>query len=454
MSNYKELRNKYNTITYQKYDIIDDNNTIQVKYTYTLNSYIFTPSIFIEKRFIKNNDIDPIFLEYLFFNYGLVNIINYYKLSCPKTIVIEAGFIDEYQIQFFKKLIFNGLSEYFYRNNIDLSYEEFTNFEIKSNKTFNFTCNNKLDGNLILVGGGKDSIVSLELLEEEHNKNICFLFERSIYPKNIPSYNSIYTAGYTDDDIVIFHSEIDPLLLTLNKEGFLNGHIPVSSQLAFSSFIMAYLNNKQCIIVSNEASSNEGNIKGKNINHQYSKSIEFENDFRDYINKYFTKNISYYSLLRPLLEIQIAKIFAKHTKYHNIFRSCNLSSKNTSTNWCGKCPKCLFIFIILSPFIEIDKLTNIFGTNMLEDKTLLETFKELLGYAKNKPFECVGTINEVRYACSKTIINLNNNNIKLPYLLEYYSNNYPSYNENIENYFNNINNVPDKYIEKIKKELD
>lgn len=453
MNDYQTLRNKYPNIIYKSYEIKNNEDTIEVEYTYQLNNYIFTPSIFIDKKNITNQNINNSFLEYLFFNYGLVNIINYYKLSCPKKIIIEAGFIDEEQISFFKKLIFNGLSEYFYRNNIKLSYDEFTTFEIKSNKILHFSCDNNYDGNLILIGGGKDSIVSLELLKNEKATNKCFLFERNIYPKNMPSYNSIYMAGYTDDDIVIFEAEIDDLLLKLNKEGFLNGHVPFSSQLAFASYIMAYLNNKKYIVVSNEASSNEGNIKGENVNHQYSKSIEFENDFRWYINKYFNKNIEYYSLLRPLLEIQIAKIFTQYPKYYNVFRSCNLSSKNKDTNWCGNCPKCLFIFIILSPFINLETLTNIFGVNMLDNKDLLNTFKELLGEGDNKPFECVGTFDEVKYACSKTVEKLKKENTTLPYLLNYFNNHYYSHNIDIHKYFNPNNNVPNKYIEIIKKEL-
>ncbi|MBQ7136421.1 MAG: hypothetical protein IJO43_00390 [Bacilli bacterium] len=448
-----DLRNKYNNIIYKSYEILDDLEKIQVKYTYVLEEYTFTPSISIDKRFITNKNINNVFLEYLFFNYGIVNIINYYKLSCPKTITIEAGYIDDYQINFFKKLIYNGLGEYFYRNKINLSYEEFIDFKINSNKQFNFNLEEQFSGNLILVGGGKDSIVSLELLKEEHEQNKCFLFERNIYPKNMPSYNSIYTANYTDDDIVIFDAEIDSLLLELNKKGFLNGHVPVSSLLAFSSFIMAYLNNKKYIVTSNEASSNEGNVNGTTVNHQYSKSIEFENDFREYTNKYFTKEIEYYSLLRPLLEIQIAKIFAKHEKYHNIFRSCNLSSKNSNTNWCSDCPKCLFVFTILSPFIELDKLTQIFQKNMLDDNNMLEEFKELLGYSSNKPFECVGTYEEVRYACTRTIKRILNKNKKLPYLLQFYFDNYPLTDYELINYFNDEHNVKAQYIDKIKKEL-
>lgn len=453
MNNYKDLRSKYHTIVYQNYTLNENENNISCKYTYTLGEYTFTPSVSIDKKYITNKNIDKIFLEYLFFNYGLVNIINYFKLTCPSEIIVECGYLEKEQTEFFKKLIFNGLSEYFYRNNINLTYQEFTNFKVNSNKKFNFNITDTFSGNLILVGGGKDSIVSLELLKEEKDTNKCFLFERNIYPKNMPSYNSIYMAEYTDDDILIFDAEIDDLLLKLNKEGFLNGHVPFSSQLAFASYIMAYLNNKQYVVVSNEASANESNVKDSNVNHQYSKSIEFENDFREYTNNYFIKEIEYFSLLRPLLEIQIAKIFAKHPKYYNIFRSCNLSSKHTGTNWCCNCPKCLFIFIILSPYIKQDELTKVFGNNLLDDENLKEDFISLLGYTDNKPFECVGTYDEVKFSCIKTIEILEKENIELPKLLRYYKDNYNLSSINIMDHFNNDNNVPTKYIDIIKKEL-
>ena len=81
---YKTLRNKYDQLIYKTYEIIDNNDTLQVKYTYTLKEYTFTPSIYIEKKHIKNKNINKDYLSYLFFNFGLVNIINYFKLSCPK----------------------------------------------------------------------------------------------------------------------------------------------------------------------------------------------------------------------------------------------------------------------------------------------------------------------------------------------------------------------------------
>ncbi len=450
--NFQELRKKYPTIIYKKYEIFDNNDEIKVKYTYLLEEYTFTPSITINKKDISNNQVDQKFLSFLFFNYGLVDLINYYKLSCPKQIVIEAGYLNNEQINFFKKLIYNGLGEYFYRNNISLSYDEFTTFVIKNNKHYSFTSPINTQGNLILIGGGKDSIVSLSLLQDEKDHNSCFLFERNIYPKNIPSYLTIKTALYNEKQILTFKTEIDPLLLELNHQGFLNGHVPFSSQLAFASYIMAYLNNKKYIITSNEASSNEGNIIGSNINHQYSKSMEFENDFRAYTLTYFTKEIEYFSLLRPLLEIQIAKIFSHYPQYFNVFRSCNLSSKKEGTNWCGHCPKCLFIFIILSPYIDQETLIKIFNKNLLDDPSLLDTFLQLLGKSANKPFECVGTYQEVQYACTKTIEKLKKDN--LPFLLDYFLKHEKFNHDDLDHYWNSYHNVPKQYLNKIRKELN
>ena len=117
-------------------------------------------------------------------------------------------------------------------------------------------------------------------------------------------------------------------------------------------------------------------------------------------------------------------LFSKYEKYHPVFKSCNVGSKGETWQWCCDCPKCLFVYSILSPHLYKEKLVNIFGKDMFENESLLTTFKELLGRGDNKPFECVGTYEEVNYAISKTIKQLEQNNETLPYLLQYYKDNY------------------------------
>ena len=256
-------------------------------------------------------------------------------------------------------------------------------------------------------------------------------------------------AGFADNEIIEVNRIIDKKLIDLNSKGFLNGHTPFSAIVAFITYLVAYMLGKKYIALSNEDSANESNVEGEKINHQYSKTIEFENDFREYSQKYLKCNIEYFSLLRPINELQIAMLFSKLEKYHSIFNGCNVGSKTEPWKWCCNCPKCLFVYTILSPFLYKDKLINIFGKDLFEDETLLKTFIELCGYGDTKPFECVGTYDEIRFAISKTIENLKNKN--LPFLLKYYKDHYELTNGNLLKYYNEKNNVPDEF-EKILRD--
>jgi hypothetical protein len=300
------------------------------------------------------------------------------------------------------------------------------------------------------VGGGKDSTVTLELLKNE-SRNYCFL----INPKK-DSLDCINVSGYDNNKVIEIYRTIDSNLINLNKEGYLNGHTPFSALVAFISYLTAYLTRTKYIVLSNESSANESNVVGTKINHQYSKSFEFELDFYNYTNTYLDKNIKYFSLLRGISEIQIAMLFSNYEKYHHIFKSCNVGSKNDNWNWCCECAKCLFVYIILSPFLYRDKLVSIFGKDLYEREEYLETFKELCGFSDNKPFDCVGTYDEANYGIQVTIKKLEKEHQKLPYLLEYYKNNY--YNTLIDEdlliKFNEENNIPDEYKKLLKEEVE
>lgn len=162
------------------------------------------------------------------------------------------------------------------------------------------------------------------------------------------------------------------------------------------TLLVGFGSGSRYIALSNESSANESTVPGTNINHQYSKSVEFERDFREYVAENINADIQYFSFLRPLSEMQIAYFFAQFKAYHKVFRSCNAGSKTDS--WCGNCPKCLFTWLILSPFISREKLTEIFGKDLMADMNLRPIFEELNGTSAVKPFECVGTVEEVR-AC-------------------------------------------------------
>ena len=188
--------------------------------------------------------------------------------------------------------------------------------------------------------------------------------------------------------------------------------------MAFSSIIAAYLNGLKFIALSNESSANESTVKDSYINHQYSKSYEFEKDFRYYEGTFINSGVYYFSFLRPINELQIAMIFSRFKKYHPIFKSCNVGSKQDI--WCCHCSKCLFVYIILAPFLTIEELDGIFNKKLLEDETLLNDFDKLCGIVEEKPFECVGSRDEVNTSINEIINKYEKEGIKLNKLLLHY----------------------------------
>ena len=162
----------------------------------------------------------------------------------------------------------------------------------------------------------------------------------------------------------------------------------------------------------------------------------------------------YFSLLRPLSEFQIARFFAKQKQYHDIFKSCNVGSKEDI--WCGHCSKCLFVYLILSPFLSDEELVKIFGVRMTDDQSMQEDFEKLIGMLEEKPFECVGSREEVNAAVTMTIRDMESKGMNLPYLFEYYKTTH-LYNENKDreytffSEYNDENLLPEQFAKLVRE---
>lgn len=452
---FNELRRKHPFLTYEKYEIVEDDEKLTITYYFLLEpSITFTPKWVFHKKHIGMNYGKEEVIHNLAFHLGLVELISYWKCACPPRVIIKAGPIDEEQIRWWKLQYFLGLGEFFYTNRIETDMDSFMIIEgsyEESGEEY-YRLDTEKAGCLIPIGGGKDSVVTLELLKEQRNTNLCYMInykEASVKTAKI--------AGYVDEEILIVNRSLDSKLLELNKEGYLNGHTPFSAIVAFSSVLSAYLYDKQYVTLSNEASANESTVEGTLINHQYSKSFQFEQDFIEYENKYINSGVHYFSLLRPFSELQIAKYFASNPKYYKLFRSCNVGSKHDL--WCGSCSKCLFVYIILSPFTTPEDLVEIFGSDMFDKVELIPTFDKLIGIAPEKPFECVGTCDEANTALCMTIRRYREQKKELPKLLRYYQskNIYDDYMGRDYNfyfcYYNEENRVPEEFVKPIKAQM-
>ena len=353
--------------------------------------FYFHPTMSIPSRpFYHWEAIPKEQVESLAFHIGMVELVSYWKLACPKTIVVKPFNLKLCQKKWWRHLYYQGLGEFRYLNGIDCTEQDFLKIESGTDRDFKAVRVPLEEKTLIPVGGGKDSVVTLECL-----RNAMPVIPLILNPRGA-TVSCIEAAGYTLDDVAVISRTLDPTMLRLNNEGYLNGHTPFSALLAFLTLLISAGTGSKYIALSNESSANESTVPGTDINHQYSKSIEFERDFRNYVKQHLSEEIQYFSFLRPLNEMQIASLFSQCTAYHGVFRSCNAGSKTDS--WCGKCPKCLFTWLILSPFLSRERLTAIFGKNLMKDPELRPIFEELNGTSAVKPFECVGTVEEVR-AC-------------------------------------------------------
>ena len=450
---YIELREQFKEFHYNNYLITQDEDGIYLEFNFEIPGLTeFKPKIKILKKSFDFKDINSDYVKNMVFHIGLIELISYWKTTCSPTIVIKCGYLNEEQIKWWKKLYYYGLGELFFTNNIKNNIENFVTIEcVGIDKGYEYEkITDESSGYIVPIGGGKDSVVTLETLKVDVNKDFCLI----VNPKSA-TLKCAEVAGFEYNNIIEIYRTIDRNLIDLNSKGFINGHTPFSAMLAFLSYFVAYMLSKKYVALSNESSANESNVIGEKINHQYSKSFEFECDFEEYANKYLKAPVKYFSFLRPLNELQIAKIFSRHEKYHKVFKSCNVGSKEKEWKWCCNCAKCLFAYIILSPYLYKDKLVNIFNEDLFERVDLLNTFIELTGNGEVKPFDCVGTFEEVNFAISMTIKKIEDHNVQMPFLLKYYQSTFGLVNtdDDITLRYNNDNNLNDEQNELLRKEV-
>jgi hypothetical protein len=395
-STFERLRAKHARFRFHDYSIAQEPEGLRFTY-----DFVIEPDIVLRPTVRLNGvdaetvaQLDPDVLHNLAFHLGLIEIPSYWKATCSPEIVVEAGHLDHEQIAWWHDLLIKGQGEYFYVNQIDFRAPDLVTIRSEGSAARRAAVHRgPLDPAKILipVGGGKDSAVTLELLGR-HFPDAAWW---GLNP--IPAARAVAEVGPVRREVTLSR-RIDPKLLELNAAGYLNGHTPFSAYLAFAMTASGVLGGYGRAAVSNERSSNEGNVRylGHDINHQYSKTFAFEQSFREYCRRYLSEQFEYLSFVRPLYEIQISSLFARYPAYFSAFRSCN---KGSRTNvWCGHCPKCLFVYISLRPFLDKSAILGIFGQDLLANTALIDLATELLGRATTKPFECVGTVAETEAA--------------------------------------------------------
>lgn len=380
---------KYNSFIFKHYDFDRNKRELTLAYSYDNElelveryKFDFDYTDYDERALDKAMNL-------LFFVAG----VSYYKSFLAPAIKIDYGVVTEELSGFLSRTYQKGLGEFFYLNKLDPKTE--INFPINTKNIEKTEVINN-GGKLIGIGGGKDSLVSVEMLRDEPDVNTFSVNHKALLEPLVEKIGLPH---------LWVERELDPKIKEINASGAYNGHVPISAIIACVGLVTSILGGLKDVVVSNESSASEPNLvyEGVPINHQYSKSLDFETDFQQLLNIFYGDSIRYYSLLRPLSELRIAELFAAtaFTKYRSVFNSCNRAYTGHGNHlfWCGECPKCAFTYLLLAPFIKSDALDPLWGKNLLLEPSLKDTYEKLLGIAgEQRPLDCVGDVKESRTA--------------------------------------------------------
>lgn len=380
-----------------------------ILFRYTTGSHTYVERIILNEgslHLVPDKDL----LDRILFNLHIALGISYWKATCSPQIEIKTGSLSDEQASFWNTVYTKGLGEFYFRNTID--FRSLVHFPSSQMKATPPTPIQKKDRLLVGIGGGKDSVVVWELLKEQ---------QKTITGLTIKTQHSYQTVEELVQKMQLptlgVERVIDETFIQESGNYKYNGHVPISMIYAWIGILVCYVNGFDAFVVANEKSADEGNTDsyGMEINHQWSKSTEFEGLFRNHLHTTISPDLDYYSPIRHMTELEIVGKCVSYPQYLPYITSCNrnfsITKQLQTKKWCGECPKCAFAFLLFAAYLPKDVVVSLFGKNMLEDRALDGLFRDLEGRGGLKPFECVGTFKEAQDAL-QMIVAKNEFNLK------------------------------------------
>ncbi len=320
--------------------------------------------------------------------------ISYWKAGCPPELSYRGTGPDAWQADWLTDLYWHGLAEFAHRNRIER--RAWPRFPADVDHSPAATASGLPRRTLVPMGGGKDSLVAWARLRGLGERPV------TVQVGQAPLIGQV--ARQLGGEHLVIARQVDPGLAELNRQGAWNGHVPITAINAAVLVLVALTQGFDRVVFANERSADAATLTaadGEAVNHQYSKSHAFERRFDEWVRHYVDPQLRVFSLLRRDSELAICRQFAGLERFHATFSSCNrnfhLDGPRTG-RWCGRCPKCHFVFLGLAPFLPPARLSAIFGRDLLADPALTEGFAALLDLSGDKPFECVGEADEARAA--------------------------------------------------------
>ncbi|MGB0385662.1 MAG: hypothetical protein ACPGWR_12645 [Ardenticatenaceae bacterium] len=256
---------------------------------------------------------------------------------------------------------------------------------------------------LSFCGGGKDSLVTMKLLERAAIPHASLGYSHSIYGSARHQHQLIdglldHGPAVKRHQIFMYDSFVDAPVLELMPE--LGVHEILAAETPSSLFAalpIVLQHGYRYLALGHEHSANVGNLiwemTGEDVNHQWGKSLEAEILLDEYLQSEFVSNCTYFSLLQPLYDVLIFNLLRRDSDAVAATHSCNIHKP-----WCGKCPKCAYVWLNYMAYLDPQLVNSIFKVNLFDLAENQRWFYQMLGLAEHTPFECIGQIAEARLA--------------------------------------------------------
>ena len=329
---------------------------------------------------------------------AIIEAFSYWKALCSPVIEVALPAPDPAELDWWRAFWPGAMGEFFYRNQIDYTAPGF--LVIRGPAGEDAPGKDAPGGAapvgppLVLFSGGKDSLALSRVVSASSGTAPVDFFLYNPGERLRGLAGSLASGGR----LVEVRRAILPELLALNAAGHPNGHTPFSAYLAFGAMLAGYLRGNGPVMAGNSRSDDEPNVRsylGRPVNHQWTKSYEFEAAARSYRDRWLPGAPGYSSPLRPLYEVQIIASLAGDVDAYLRTVSCN---RAPGGGWCRSCAKCAWVFLATAALFGHDLAIRKTGGDMFADPALSGVYQEMAGLTGVKPFECTGSEDEVRAA--------------------------------------------------------
>jgi UDP-N-acetyl-alpha-D-muramoyl-L-alanyl-L-glutamate epimerase len=328
---------------------------------------------------------------------AIIEAFSYWKALCSPVIEVAIPAPDAAELDWWQAFWPGAMGEFFYRNGIDYTDPGFLAIKAAADSEPAGLAGPGAPGEgaagppLVMFSGGKDSLALARVIRAGGAPADFFLYNAASRQRALAE--SLAGGGR----VVEVRREILPGLLRLNAAGHPNGHTPFSAYLAVAAMLAGYLRGSEFAVAGNSRSDDEPNVEsylGRPVNHQWTKSYEFEAALSSYRDRWLPGAPAYSSPLRPLYELQIIASLSDDIDGYLRTASCN----RVRGGWCRSCAKCAWVFLATAALFGHDLAIAKTGGDVFADPGLAPLYAEMAGLTGSKPFECTGSEDEVRTA--------------------------------------------------------